>query len=67
MPKDVVEAYKWFNLAAISGSNTPEGKQAAAAKVAVAAAKTSEQIAQGGTRVKAWKPVHPIKTEDLCK
>ena len=54
IPRDYVEAYKWFAIALAAGH-----VEAAAALVTIAARMTKQQIAEAEVRVAAWHALHP--------
>lgn len=54
IPRDYVEAYKWFAIALAAGNI-----DAAAALVTIAARMTKQQIAEAENRVTAWHALHP--------
>jgi TPR repeat protein len=51
VPKDYIEAYKWFSLAEPSGN-----KEAAINLKKLATLMKPEQIAEGKKRIAEWKP-----------
>jgi hypothetical protein len=58
VPQDYVQAHKWYNLAAsgFSAASDGRGKDAAAARDAVAAKMTPAQIAEAQKLAREWKP-----------
>lgn len=58
LPGDSIEAYKWFSIAISSAAGTAQGQQALAARAALAASLTSEQIGRATELANQWKPPH---------
>jgi len=54
IPRDYVEAYKWFAIALTAGNI-----DAAAALVTISARMTKQHIAEAENRVAAWHALHP--------
>jgi len=56
VPKDYVEAYKWFALAATKSSPGKTRDNAIKGRDAVASEMTQAQIAEGQKLAREWKP-----------
>ncbi len=64
--KDLVEAYKWFSQASKSGGSSLDTARALAAKTAVAAIMSREQLARGDAELSSLQPAHTVNSASLC-
>ena len=58
LPVDLVEAYKWFTVAISSTAASAQGREALAARAALAGSLSSAQINRATELATQWKPPH---------